>query len=129
MGCSTRNAKVVAISLGSLQRLIGIKAVPGSMIPAIVSIMGDSLSQGVDIQLKVLQTLLSLLTNYPDVHDELLGDVSKSGTFSLAKLKYDFLGPSSLLSVTRLPDRCCFLDRGRNPSSAGYVCLRQGCRS
>ncbi|KAG8951066.1 hypothetical protein FRC00_007450, partial [Tulasnella sp. 408] len=74
MGCSTRNAKVVAISLGSLQRLIGIKAVPGSMIPAIVSIMGDSLSQGVDIQLKVLQTLLSLLTNYPDVHDELLGD-------------------------------------------------------
>ncbi|KAG8975493.1 hypothetical protein FRC05_005562 [Tulasnella sp. 425] len=74
MGCSTRNAKVVAISLGSLQRLIGIRAVPGSMIPAIVSIMGDSLSQGVDIQLKVLQTLLSLLTNYPDVHDELLGD-------------------------------------------------------
>ncbi|KAG9017683.1 hypothetical protein FRB90_000273 [Tulasnella sp. 427] len=74
MGCSTRNAKVVAISIGSLQRLIGIRAVPGSMIPAIVSIMGDSLSQGVDIQLKVLQALLSLLTNYPDVHDELLGD-------------------------------------------------------
>ncbi|KAG9008257.1 hypothetical protein FRB94_013617 [Tulasnella sp. JGI-2019a] len=50
------------------------KAVPQSTTPTIVRIMGESLSQGVDIQLKVLQTLLSLLTNYTDVHDELLGD-------------------------------------------------------
>ncbi|KAG8920589.1 hypothetical protein FRC02_000807 [Tulasnella sp. 418] len=74
MGCSTKNAKVVAISLGSLQRLISLKAVPQSAIPKIVAIMGDTMSQGVDIQLKVLQALLSLLTNYTDIHDELLGD-------------------------------------------------------
>ncbi|KAG8906680.1 hypothetical protein FRB99_006381 [Tulasnella sp. 403] len=74
MGCATKNAKVMAISQGSLQRLIAIRAVPQSSIPMIVTTMGESLSQGVDIQLKVLQTLLSLLTNYTGVHDELLGD-------------------------------------------------------
>jgi hypothetical protein len=31
--------------------------------------------QGVDIQLRILQTLLSLITNFPAVHGALLGDV------------------------------------------------------
>ncbi|KAF8879578.1 guanine nucleotide exchange factor in Golgi transport N-terminal-domain-containing protein [Infundibulicybe gibba] len=46
MGCATKNAKVVAISLG----------------------------QGVDIQLRILQTLVSLITNFPSIHGALLGD-------------------------------------------------------
>ena len=75
MGCATKNAKVVAISLGSLHRLISLKAVPHSAVPVIVNIMGDCINQGVDIQLRILQTLLSLITNFPSVHGELLGDV------------------------------------------------------
>lgn len=75
MGCATKNAKVVAISLGSLHRLISLKAVPQSAVPVIVNIMGDCINQGVDIQLRILQTLLSLITNFPSVHGELLGDV------------------------------------------------------
>ncbi|GJJ14425.1 hypothetical protein Clacol_008689 [Clathrus columnatus] len=74
MGCATRNPKVIAISLGSLQRLISLKAVPLTAVPLIVSIMNDCISQGVDIQLRILQTLLSLITNFPDIHDTLLGD-------------------------------------------------------
>jgi hypothetical protein len=76
MGCATKNAKVVAISLGSLQRLIALKAVPQSAVPLIITTMSDSVSQGVDIQLRILQTLLSLITNFPAVHGALLGDVS-----------------------------------------------------
>ena len=76
MGCATKNAKVVAISLGSLQRLIGMKAVPPSAVPLIISTAADAMSQGVDIQLRILQTLLSLITNFPAVHGQLLGDVS-----------------------------------------------------
>jgi len=76
MGCATKNAKVVAISLGSLHRLISLKAVPQSAVPMIVNTMGDCINQGVDIQLRILQTLLSLITNFPSVHGELLGDVS-----------------------------------------------------
>lgn len=34
------------------------------------------LTHGVDIQLKVLQTILSVLTYCTDVHGEVLGDVS-----------------------------------------------------
>jgi hypothetical protein len=75
MGCATKNAKVVAISLGSLQRLIALKAVPQSAVALIVSTMNDAMSQGVDIQLRILQTLVSLITNFPSIHGELLGEV------------------------------------------------------
>ncbi|KIK97811.1 hypothetical protein PAXRUDRAFT_824529 [Paxillus rubicundulus Ve08.2h10] len=74
MGCATKNAKVVAISLGSLQRLIALKAVPQSAVPLIISTMSDAMSQGVDIQLRILQTLVSLITNFPSVHGEMLGE-------------------------------------------------------
>ncbi|KAF6747528.1 hypothetical protein DFP72DRAFT_604758 [Ephemerocybe angulata] len=74
MGCATKNAKVVAISLGSLQRLISLKAVPQSAVPLIVNTMSDAMSQGVDIQLRILQTLVSLIPNFPAIHGELLGD-------------------------------------------------------
>jgi len=76
MGCATKNAKVVAIALGSLQRLISLKAVPQSAVPRIISTMSDAMSQGVDIHLRILQTLVSLIPNFPDIHGELLGDVS-----------------------------------------------------
>jgi hypothetical protein len=75
MGCATKNAKVVAISLGSLQRLIALKAVPQSAVALIVSTMNNAMSQGVDIQLRILQTLVSLITNFPSIHGELLGEV------------------------------------------------------
>ena len=75
MGCNTKNAKVVAISLGSLQRLIALRAVPQRVVPSIISTMSVAVSQGVDIQLRILQTLLSLITNFPAVHGALLGDV------------------------------------------------------
>ncbi|KAG1830966.1 hypothetical protein DFJ58DRAFT_918292 [Suillus subalutaceus] len=74
MGCATKNAKVVAISLGSLQRLIALKAVPQSAVALIVSTMNDAMSQGVDIQLRILQTLVSLITDFPSIHGELLGE-------------------------------------------------------
>ncbi|PPQ90332.1 hypothetical protein CVT25_007734 [Psilocybe cyanescens] len=74
MGCRIKNAKVVAISLGSLQRLIALKAVPQSAVPLIISTMSDAMSQGVDIQLRILQTLVSLVPNFPAIHGDLLGD-------------------------------------------------------
>ncbi|KAF8874390.1 hypothetical protein CPB84DRAFT_1817905 [Gymnopilus junonius] len=74
MGCATKNPKVVAISLGSLQRLISLKAVPQSAVPLIINTMSDAMSQGVDIQLRILQTLVSLVPNFPAIHGNLLGD-------------------------------------------------------
>ena len=96
MGCATRNSKVVAISISSFQRLILMRAVPQTSIPSIISVLADSISQGVDIQLKILQTLLSLLTNFPDIHDELLGEVSESLGLSAIFDKH-FTGTFALL--------------------------------
>lgn len=75
MGFATKNAKVIGIALGSLQRLIALQAVPSSAAAQIVATMKECMSQGVDIQLRILQTLLSLVTNFPSVHGELLGEV------------------------------------------------------
>ena len=75
MGCARKNAKVMAISLGSLQRLIALKAVPKSVVPLSIATMNDAMSQGVNIQLRVLQTFVSLITNLSSVHGELLGEV------------------------------------------------------
>jgi len=40
--------------------------------------MNDYMSQGVDIKLKILQPLLSLVTNFPAVHGQLLANVRTS---------------------------------------------------
>jgi hypothetical protein len=37
--------------------------------------MTEIVTQGVDIQLKILQALLSLVTSLPEVHGDTLGDV------------------------------------------------------
>jgi len=82
MGCATKNAKVITIALGSLQRLISLRAVSLSAVPATIQTMNDCMSQGVDIQLKILQTLLSLITNFPAVHGRLLANVRTPVSFS-----------------------------------------------
>ncbi len=75
MGCATKNAKVITIALGSLQRLIALRAISLSALPAVIQTINDCMAQGVDIQLKILQTLLSLITNFPAIHGRLLADV------------------------------------------------------
>ena len=37
-------------------------------------------NQAVDIQLKILQTILSILSHDPDIHNETLGNVSEVDT-------------------------------------------------
>ena len=88
MGCATKNAKVITIALGSLQRLISLRAVSLSAVPAIIQTMNDCMSQGVDIQLKILQTLLSLITNFPAVHGRLLANVRTSNLLSFCAPRF-----------------------------------------
>jgi hypothetical protein len=70
---ATKNAKVVVIFLSSLQHLISLKAIPQSAVPHIINIMSDAMSQGVDIQVHILQTLVSLVLNFLAIHGDLLG--------------------------------------------------------
>jgi hypothetical protein len=119
MGCATRNAKVVAISLGSLQRLIALKAVPHSAVSRIISTMGDAMSQGVDIQLRILQTLVSLITNFPAIHGNLLGDV-RIRLVSIG-LSDPFPGPPIMFQTPRIKDCRSVINRSSHPSPARNV--------
>ncbi|CAG7850918.1 SubName: Full=Related to MON2-Peripheral membrane protein with a role in endocytosis and vacuole integrity {ECO:0000313/EMBL:CCA72019.1} [Serendipita indica DSM 11827] len=74
LGCASKNAKVITLALSVLQRLIALKAVSFRALPHIISTMGEIISQGVDIQLRILQALLSLVTTFPDLHGAVLGD-------------------------------------------------------
>ncbi|KAF5376426.1 hypothetical protein D9615_008633 [Tricholomella constricta] len=60
--------------IGKAIRLIALKAVPHSAVPLMINTMSDAMSQGVDIQLRILQTLVSLIPNFPAIHGALLGD-------------------------------------------------------
>ncbi|KAG0338258.1 hypothetical protein BG004_007294 [Podila humilis] len=73
LACDTKNVKLVTISMGCLRELISHKAIPEGAIEVVLKTLNDIMSQGVEIQLKILQTILPLLTNY-DVHSESLAE-------------------------------------------------------
>jgi hypothetical protein len=66
--------------------------------------MGDAVSQGVDIQLRVLQTLLGLVTGFSEVHGELLGDV-----------RLFLLSPPTLF-LFYLNRLCYYVSNSKNPA-------------
>ncbi|KAJ7911535.1 hypothetical protein B0H13DRAFT_2009133, partial [Mycena leptocephala] len=124
MGCATKNAKVVAISLGSLQRLIALKAVPQSAVELIIKTMSDAMSQGVDIQLRILQTLLSLVTNFPAVHGSLLGEALLL-CFKLQESKIAVVSSTAAATLRQLVmfvfDKMVDEDRRDDPDAAQWL--------
>ncbi|GHJ88999.1 hypothetical protein NliqN6_5401 [Naganishia liquefaciens] len=74
LGCRTKNPRVIGLCVGALQRLVGMKGVDSEAVPAILVTLDSVVNQGVDIQLKVLQTILSVLTYCGDVHGDVLGN-------------------------------------------------------
>ena len=61
MGCLTKSVKVIMVTFRSLP----ISHLPLSADPAIIKPVNDCMSRGVDIQLKILQTLLTLTVSLP----------------------------------------------------------------
>ncbi|KAK3844406.1 MAG: hypothetical protein J3R72DRAFT_382422 [Linnemannia gamsii] len=73
LACDTKNVKLVTISIGCLRELISHRAMPEGSIEVVLKTLNDIMSHGVEIQLKILQTILPLLTNY-NVHAESLAE-------------------------------------------------------
>ncbi|CAG8622872.1 14264_t:CDS:2, partial [Ambispora leptoticha] len=72
LACETRHAKLITISIGSIQKLISHHAIPESSVKTILKTLNDIISQGVEVQLKILQTLPPLLNNYSTLTGDLL---------------------------------------------------------
>ncbi|KAI5479516.1 endosomal peripheral membrane protein [Pseudohyphozyma bogoriensis] len=63
LASATRNAKVIALAVTALQRLTTASLVPRALVKQILETLEAIIPQGVEIQLKILQTLVSLLTS------------------------------------------------------------------
>ncbi|KAH8170916.1 dimerization and cyclophilin-binding domain of mon2 domain-containing protein [Sarocladium implicatum] len=64
IACGTKNAKFTEIAIVCLQRLIVAKALPRSRVNQVLEALMQASSAGLDVQLKILQALPSLLQNY-----------------------------------------------------------------
>ncbi|KAG9288486.1 hypothetical protein G9A89_015692 [Geosiphon pyriformis] len=74
LACETKHVKLITLSIGSLQKLISHHAIPESSVKGILKTLNDIMSHGVDIQLKILQTLPPLLSNYAILSGDLLAE-------------------------------------------------------
>jgi len=73
IACGTKNAKFTAIAIVCLQRLILAKALPRQKLSPVLEALQQATTAGLDVQLKILQALPSLLSNYAaDVRGDLL---------------------------------------------------------
>ncbi|EHK48274.1 hypothetical protein TRIATDRAFT_215962 [Trichoderma atroviride IMI 206040] len=73
IACGTKNAKFTGIAIVCLQRLIVAKALPRAKLNQVLESLMQASSAGLDVQLKILQALPSLLQNYSsDLNGDLL---------------------------------------------------------
>ncbi|CAI6081639.1 unnamed protein product [Clonostachys chloroleuca] len=73
IACGTKNAKFTGIAIVCLQRLIVARALPRSKLNQVLEALMQATSAGLDVQLKILQALPSLLQNYAsDLNGDLL---------------------------------------------------------
>ncbi|KAI5370090.1 Putative protein Mon2, guanine nucleotide exchange factor [Septoria linicola] len=74
LACSTRNAKLAASGISCLQRLIVSAGLPRSRLQETLQALNSCADLGLDVQLKILQALPSLIQNYAtDLRGDLLG--------------------------------------------------------
>ncbi|KND88163.1 Protein MON2 [Tolypocladium ophioglossoides CBS 100239] len=73
IACGTKNAKFTSIAIVCLQRLIVARALPRAKLNQVLQALMQASSAGLDVQLKILQALPSLLQNYaPELKGDLL---------------------------------------------------------
>jgi len=88
LACKSQNVKLASIGAASLQRVVASSAIPRSRLPDVLQAFEEAVPLGLDVQLKVLQTLPSLLQLYAaDLHGETLSrTLSVSADLSSSKL-------------------------------------------
>jgi Dimerisation and cyclophilin-binding domain of Mon2/Guanine nucleotide exchange factor in Golgi transport N-terminal/C-terminal region of Mon2 protein len=73
LACNSRNAKLVSSGVVCLQRLAASRALPSERLRDVLEALRETTSSAFDVQIKILQTLPSLLQSYAsDVHGSLL---------------------------------------------------------
>ncbi|TIB78671.1 hypothetical protein E3Q22_02489 [Wallemia mellicola] len=68
LACQTSSSSIITLSLSSLSRLINLKLVYQPVVSTVIAIIRQLVSNGFEIQLKILQILLSLFSTISDLH-------------------------------------------------------------
>ncbi|RCI10166.1 hypothetical protein L249_8628 [Ophiocordyceps polyrhachis-furcata BCC 54312] len=135
IACGTKNAKFTGIAIVCLQRLIVACALPPSKLGQVVDALTQASSAGLDVQLKILQALPSLLQNYAaNLQGNLLVAVLDV-CFSLQSSKNAIVNNTAAATLQQLVvsvfDKAVAEDNasdapmvGEAPSAAGPVELR-----
>ncbi|KAK2626772.1 hypothetical protein QTJ16_003947 [Diplocarpon rosae] len=76
IACGTKNVKFTGIAVVCLQRLVVARALPRSRLREVLEAFREATPAGLDVQLKILQALPSLLQNYAE---DLRGDLIAAG--------------------------------------------------
>ncbi|KAJ3326711.1 hypothetical protein HDU76_012716, partial [Blyttiomyces sp. JEL0837] len=74
LACSAQNPKLAPIAIGSLQRLATHHAVPENSVSSVLKALSDQISAPMELQLKILQTVVPLMTNYVNLHGEAVAE-------------------------------------------------------
>ncbi|KAK7426053.1 Endocytosis and vacuole integrity protein [Neonectria magnoliae] len=102
IACGTKNAKFTAIAIVCLQRLIVSRALPRSKLNQVLEALMQAASAGLDVQLKILQALPSLLQNYSsDLQGNLLVTVLNI-CFTLQSSKNAIVSHTSAATLQQL---------------------------
>jgi len=72
IACGTKNVKFTGIAIVCLQRLVVSRGLPRSRLREVLEAFREAAPAGLDVQLKILQALPSLLQNYAE---DLKGDL------------------------------------------------------
>lgn len=72
IACGTKNVKFTGIAVVCLQRLVVARGLPRSRLREVLDALREATGAGLDVQLKILQALPSLLQNYAE---DLKGDL------------------------------------------------------
>lgn len=76
IACATRNAKFCASAIHCLQCMINMKGLPTDQLDKVLEAFKEATNLGVEIQLKILQSLPSIIQNYgPYMFDELISNL------------------------------------------------------
>ncbi|XP_044716162.1 guanine nucleotide exchange factor [Hirsutella rhossiliensis] len=135
IACGTKNAKFTGIAIVCLQRLIVARALPRSKLNQVLEALMQASSAGLDVQLKILQALPSLLQNYaPDLKGDLLV-TALNVCFILQSSKNAIVNNTAAATLQQLVvsvfDKVVAEDKnasdapvaGEAPSAAGQVAL------
>ena len=76
IACNSRNAKYCATAIQCLQSLINLEGLPTDQLPEVLDALKEATNLGVEIQLKILQTLTPLIQVYKKfMYDDLLSNL------------------------------------------------------